>query len=63
MLRDDLEADLDEASASDRSEIMKRLVRVRQALGDKTASTDPLIDKWERELADGKTPDLYEELP
>lgn len=24
---------------------------------------DPLIDKWERELAEGKTPDLNEEQP
>lgn len=62
-MRDDLETELEEASASERADITKRLVRVRQALGDKAASTDPLIDKWERELADGKTPDLYEELP
>jgi hypothetical protein len=62
LLRDDLESELEESPQSERGDINKRLVRVRQALGEKEASTDPLVDKWERELADGKVPDLYEEL-
>jgi hypothetical protein len=60
LTRDELEADLKRPGA-DRTELTKRLVEVRRALGDKNASTDPLIDKWERELANGQTPDLYEE--
>ena len=30
---------------------------------DSTRGEDPLIDKWERELAEGKIPDLDEQLP
>lgn len=48
----------------ERRSISQKLRRVYKALGEKDESMgeDPLADKWERELAEGKTPDLDEQL-
>lgn len=34
------------------------LRRIAAALGEEESTSDPLIDQWERELAEGKIPDL-----
>lgn len=42
---------------------VKRLGVIYEALGeDGDAVADPLIDKWERQLANGEIPDLEEGL-
>lgn len=49
----------------DKTELYDKLARVNKALsedgGEPKYSPDPLIDKWERELAEGKDIDLDEE--
>lgn len=45
----------------DAAELLKQLNALNDALGEKTSETeDDLIDKWEREVAEGKIPDLDE---
>jgi hypothetical protein len=68
--RDEVAADLKNVSgARERLELMEALQSLDEALGDRRASTeedgpmitgDPLIDKWEREFAEGKVPNLDE---
>ena len=43
-------------------EIQKEIAALTRALGEEVESEDDLIDRWEKELADGKTPDLTEGL-
>lgn len=35
---------------------------INEVFGDSMESWDPLVDKWEREIAEGKVPDLNEQL-
>lgn len=62
----ELEAELKTAAAPrEHTAIARQLEQVEKALGEKSyvsAHGDDLIDKWERELAEGKTPDLTEGL-
>ena len=62
----ELEGLLDDADLrhEERRRLSKQLRSIMKALGepDPTLGEDPLIDKWERELAEGKTPDLNEQL-
>jgi tRNA pseudouridine-54 N-methylase len=51
---------LDEKGA-DVDAIMEQVNNINEIFGDKVESYDPLIDKWERELAEGKIPDLDEQ--
>jgi hypothetical protein len=47
----------------DARRLMQRLNLIAEALGDEEYLTDdPLIDKWEAQLARGETPDLSEGL-
>lgn len=63
----DLEALLDDPDTrqEERRAISQKLRKLYKALGerDTTWGEDPLIDKWERELAEGKIPDLEEQMP
>jgi hypothetical protein len=46
---------------AERREVEDQIGRLNVALGyDKEVGSDDLIDKWERELAEGKIPDLNE---
>lgn len=53
-----------EMRQEERRHVSQKLRRIYKALGeeDLTLGEDPLIDKWERELAEGKEPDLDEQL-
>ena len=48
----------------ERRQISQKLRRIYEALGetDMAYGEDPLADKWERELAEGKVPNL-DEMP
>lgn len=43
---------------ADRSNLWKRLHALDRALGNPTESQDPLIDEWERDLEEGRMPNL-----
>lgn len=62
--RDEVLAEL-EGRYGDKSDLYERLALIDKALDDETEprgySSDPLIDKWERELAEGKEIDLEEQ--
>jgi hypothetical protein len=54
-----IEKELDEdTQGADRGELYRQLNSVHKALGLETESEDPLIDEWERDLAEGRIPDL-----
>lgn len=58
-----LEYELEEATRVDeQSSITNQLSKISEALGEEGPETfrDDLIDKWEKEIAEGKTPDLTE---
>jgi hypothetical protein len=57
--KEELELDLENASGKEYSDILNRLRRVNDALGE-AFSEDPLIDKWEKEISEGKLPNLEE---
>lgn len=68
--RQELEGELrDASSAQERVRILGLLATLNNTLADDDPETsdgfeptgDPLIDKWERELAAGKIPNLDEE--
>lgn len=43
--------------------LFRELNEVNKALGEREETYDPLWEKWERELAEGKIPDLDEMAP
>lgn len=45
------------------SQRLRKLYRLLGEDEDKAIGEDPLIDKWEKEMLEGKTPDLDENLP
>lgn len=62
--RDEVHREL-ETRRGDKTDLYDHLATIEQALQDETEpkrySSDPLIDKWERELAEGKEIDLEEQ--
>lgn len=42
---------------------LRKLYRLVGESDEKAIGEDPLIDKWEKELLEGKTPDLDEQVP
>lgn len=62
--RDEVQREL-ETRHGDKSDLYNHLALIDQALQDETEakqfSSDPLIDKWERELAEGREIDLEEQ--
>jgi hypothetical protein len=46
----------------DYSATSKELDEINQALGEQAVESDDLIDKWERQIANGEMPDLDEGL-
>ena len=61
--KEELEEDLENASGKEYTDISKRLNAIYRALDtdtDEGYEDDPLIAKWERELEEGKVPDLEE---
>jgi len=58
--KEELEYRLEEATAKEAQFLMRQLTAINKILGDDNFTGDPLIDKWEREIAEGKIPDLDE---
>lgn len=60
MQREELLGQLDEPDlrSAERHEIHRRLNAVNEALGLETESEDALVDQWERDIAEGRVPDL-----
>ena len=58
--RRELREALDEKGANVDS-IMKQINSINEVFNDKVEYIDPLIDKWDRELAEGKIPNLDEQ--
>jgi hypothetical protein len=60
--RETLEAQIERATDSDfRADLREKLTEINKVLGEEAEEIeDPLIDKWEEELARGQTPDLTE---
>lgn len=58
--RHELEHSLGQLSGEPLRDALHQLAEVSHALGEEAPSDDPLIDKWEQEIAEGKTPDLTE---
>ena len=59
--REELRAQLDQRGA-DVDRIMEQMNLINEVFGDVPEVWDPLIDKWEKELAEGKIPDLDEQV-
>ncbi len=53
---------LEHGAGDQTGELMARLNILEKALQEEEYSSDPLIDKWERDIAEGRTPDLNEEM-
>lgn len=58
--KDDLEEAYLESDGKSAEMLLKQINGIKEILGEQTESADPLVDKWEKELAEGKTPDLSE---
>ena len=60
--KEELEKQLENGSIpfDDRGETMRTLTTINAELGEQEADKDDLIDKWEKEIAEGKDPDLTE---
>ena len=59
--RDELEDSLKELSGKEADLVVKQINDINASLEDgEYFTTDPLIDKWEKELEAGLTPDLSE---
>lgn len=58
--RAELEANLEDLSGDALREAERKIREIGKALGEKVDGEDDLIDKWERELAEGKIPNLEE---
>jgi hypothetical protein len=52
-----------EAGEEDQDRLVRELNEAKKALGEEEAAQDDLWEKWERELAEGKIPDLDEMPP
>lgn len=62
MTKRELQQDLEKARGEERADLVERIGAIDLILngGEQKFSTDPLIDKWEKEWADGQMPDLDE---
>lgn len=60
----EIEADLadNDVSLSEKTALSGKLARICRMLGEPEPFVDPLADKWDRELDEGKIPDLDEVL-
>jgi hypothetical protein len=61
--KEQLEKDLTKATGTEFNDLMNQLNSINNALDDtinEDFSGDPLIDKWEKELLEGITPNLNE---
>ena len=56
----ELEAELEAGETKNTGALLRALNEINRALGEAETGGDPLVDKWERELAEGKIPDLTE---
>lgn len=55
--------DDDNLKLEERRTITEKLRSIAKSLGEDIGhGSDPLADKWEREIAEGKTPDFDEQL-
>jgi len=52
------ELENEETRMRERQELGRQLRALNEALGDKQESEDELIDQWERDLEEGRIPDL-----
>lgn len=61
--RDELRKELkDTTDNAVRATILESINSLNGMLGDAADLDDALVDKWERQLQEGKTPDLNEEV-
>jgi phosphodiesterase/alkaline phosphatase D-like protein len=58
--RRELENDLEHADGKQRWAIQDAIKAISKTLGDEVESADPLIDRWEAQIAAGETPDFGE---
>ena len=58
--RDEILEELETAESKQADWLVKQLNLLNEALGEEPYIQDPLIDKWDRELAAGLVPDLDE---
>ena len=59
--RMEIENELKSGQTQDSGHLQKQLMEIEKALGEKVTSGDPLLDKWDEQLARGEIPDLDEE--
>lgn len=60
--RQEIEMEM-ERGEGDHEEHLKHLSLIAKALGEAAYVHDPLVDQWERELLEGKIPDLDARVP
>lgn len=60
--KEQVEKDIKTSYGRELSDLLKQLNEINKALNtdEEIISEDPLIDKWEKELEEGKTPNLNE---
>jgi hypothetical protein len=58
--RNTLREELDDRT-QDPEKVIEKINEINKTLGDKEEVWDPLVAKWDRELAEGKIPDLDED--
>lgn len=61
--KQELESSLEDVDAKEFNQVLKSIEQIDKVLGLESGTGDPLIDKWEKEIAEGKTPNLDEGLP
>ncbi len=62
-IQERLDDEDEDIETEEQEALFKQLNKINKALGHDEAVQDELIDKWERELAEGRMPDLDEGLP
>lgn len=60
--RDDLQREFENATGKEANLLAKQINEIDSILEDTEYTDDPLIDKWEKELMEGKIPDLTEKM-
>ena len=56
--RNELEAELDEGTAGDSKRALETLNAIKKALGEEDHDYDPIVEQWEKDMDEGRVPDL-----